>query len=139
MAETNSLYNTPPCFGIYKMGLYFDYVKRNGGVEAFYEMSKEKSGAIYAAIDESNGFYTAPVEKRNRSRMNILFYIREGTPEFEDLFCAEAKALTMIELKGHASTGGIRASIYNGMPVEGAHKLAAFMRNFQEKWSSSKL
>jgi len=118
------------------MSLYFDFMKRNGGVDAFYEKSKEKSGALYSAIDDSNGFYISKTEKRNRSRMNILFYLKGG-PEFEDLFCAEAKALDMIELKGHASTGGLRASVYNGMPVEGAHKLATFMREFQEKYEGS--
>jgi phosphoserine aminotransferase len=83
-AETDSLYNTPPCFGIYKMSPYLDYLVRNGGVDRFYQLSLERSSAIYSAIDESGGFYTCPVERSNRSRMNVLFYITGGNPELEN-------------------------------------------------------
>lgn len=135
-ADNNSLYNTPPCYSIYVCGLYFDYMKRNGGVEAFQEIALRKSGIIYEAIESSNGFYSSPVNHAYRSRMNIPFLIKSGDQNLEKKFLAEAEKLGLSTLAGHRSVGGLRASVYNGMPFEGASKLVEFMKDFQNNNSS---
>ncbi|XP_072020531.1 phosphoserine aminotransferase-like [Amphiura filiformis] len=131
----NSCYNTPPTYSIYICGLVLEWLKENGGVESMYELSKTKSSMIYDVIDQSKGFYCAPVDKAYRSRMNIPFRIGspEGVEELEKKFLAEAAALDMISLKGHRSVGGIRASLYNATTVETTNKLADFMRDFQTR------
>lgn len=131
-ADNKSLYNTPPCFTIYMCGLYFDYIKNNGGIAAFQDLSRQKSGLIYDICENSNGFYRSPVAAGVRSRMNIPFLI-QGGEEVEKTFLAEAKAEGLVNLAGHRSVGGLRASIYNALPLEGAQKLADFMRTFQER------
>ena len=127
-ADKNSLYNTPPVFSIWAVMLVLKRLKALGGLEAVEKYNQEKAGLIYDAIDSSGGFYNCPVQKENRSLMNIVF-----TMENEDLekdFVAKASEKGMVGLKGHRSVGGCRASVYNSMPMEGAKALADFMKDF---------
>ncbi|XP_022775484.1 phosphoserine aminotransferase 2, chloroplastic-like [Durio zibethinus] len=130
-AENNSLYNTPPCFGIYMCGLVFEDLLKQGGLEEVEKKNKKKAGILYNAIDESTGFYKCPVEKSVRSLMNVPFTLEKS--ELEAEFLREAAKEKMVELKGHRSVGGIRASIYNAMPLDGVDKLVAFMKDFQSR------
>lgn len=130
-ADNNSMYNTPPCFAIYICGLYFDYMKRHGGLAAFHETAVRKSGIIYDVLQNSNGYYTSPVNPLYRSKMNIPFLIKGGNQDLEKKFLVEGEKVGLGTLAGHRSVGGLRASVYNGMPVDGAAKLAEFMREFQ--------
>lgn len=131
LAEENSLLNTPPCWSIYIVGLVLKWLKGLGGLEAIYQRNKIKAEMVYQAIDESDGFYRGHA-KADRSLMNVTF--RLPTPELEDLFAAEAKKRDMIGLKGHRSVGGMRASLYNAVPVEAAERLVEFMREFRQKY-----
>lgn len=131
MAENNSLYNTAPTFSIYMVNLVLKWVKENGGLAKFEKQNEEKAGYIYDAIDNSNGFYKGHAEKESRSLMNITF--RLPSEDLEKAFIDEATKQGLSGLKGHRSVGGIRASIYNAMPVEGCKSLAEFMVNFQKK------
>lgn len=128
-AENNSLYNTPPCFAIYVAGLVFKNIKEMGGVEAMYKLNCEKADKLYNYIDSSD-FYKCPVAKEDRSLMNVVFVT--GDTDMDKKFVEEAKAEGMVNLNGHRSIGGMRASIYNAMPVEGVDKLIAFMKKFEE-------
>lgn len=130
-SDNNSLYNTPPCYTIYMCGLYFDYMLRNGGLSAFQSTAIEKSNLIYEVISASSGFYSSPVDERYRSKMNIPFLIKGGDQALEKKFLAEAEKVHLSTLAGHRSVGGLRASVYNGMPLDGARALAQFMRDFQ--------
>jgi phosphoserine aminotransferase len=132
-AEQNSMYNTPPCYGIYMVGLYLQYIKANGGVPAFYQRSLEKSKLIYDVIDNSGGFYTGRIDRSCRSRMNIPLSIGSGDKALEKAFLAEAEANGMVHLAGHYTAGGIRASLYNGITVSETQKLAEFMKAFQSR------
>ncbi|XWS33941.1 hypothetical protein CRYUN_Cryun22dG0126200 [Craigia yunnanensis] len=130
-AENNSLYNTPPCFGIYMCGLVFEDLLKHGGLEEVEKKNKNKAGILYNAIDESKGFYRCPVEKPVRSLMNVPFTLEKS--ELEAEFLKEAAKEKMVELKGHRSVGGMRASIYNAMPLAGVENLVAFMKDFQAR------
>ena len=130
-ADNNSLYNTPPVFGIWAIKLVLENMKKNGGLAAVAERNLKKAEAVYGVIDTSGGFYRSPVDSRYRSNMNLVF--RLPTEELEKKFLDEAKALGMIGLKGHRSVGGCRASLYNAMTLEGTSALAAFMRDFAAK------
>lgn len=136
-ADNGSMYNTPPTYAIYICGLYFDYMKRMGGLQHFQNLAREKSSLLYATIDESRGFYMNPVEPRFRSRMNVPFLIKGGNQDLEKKFTAEAKARGMVNLDGHRSVGGLRASLYNGLTLEGVRALCDFMREFQAANESS--
>ncbi|OMJ94791.1 hypothetical protein SteCoe_1972 [Stentor coeruleus] len=129
--EHNSLYNTPPCFPIYMCGLYFDYMRRNGGVEAFTEIARQKAALLYGTFAESNGYYSNPVNENFRSKMNVPFLVKGGNEALEKKFLNEAEKVGLSTLAGHRSVGGLRASIYNGMPMEGVAKLVEFMKAFQ--------
>ncbi|KAM4878479.1 phosphoserine aminotransferase isoform 2-T2 [Sylvia borin] len=133
-AANSSLYNTPPCYSIYIMGLVLEWIKNNGGAAAMNKLSLIKSQMIYDIIDKSNGFYACPVERKNRSRMNVPFRIGsvKGDEALEKKFLEKAVELNMISLKGHRSVGGIRASLYNAVTVEDVQKLATFMRSFMQ-------
>eukprot|EP00250_Pteridium_aquilinum_P008186 c17748_g1_i1 orf=301-1614(-) len=133
-ADNNSLYNTPPCFGIYMCGLVFSDLLERGGLEAAEQRNIEKAKLLYDAIDESNGFFKCPVNKDVRSLMNVPFTM--DTPELEAGFLKEAAAQGMVQLKGHRSVGGIRASIYNAMPKAGVEKLVVLMKSFQSRRTS---
>jgi len=128
--ESDSMYNTPACFALYVMGEYLKYTKKVGGVAHWEELSAKKSGSIYDIIDGSNGFYAGPVAKDCRSRMNIPFTIGGGDEALEKKFLEEAKKVKLYTLAGHRSVGGCRASLYNGMPVEGVEALGNFMKSF---------
>jgi phosphoserine aminotransferase len=129
--EKNSLYNTPPVFSIYAMNKVLRWLKTNGGIEGAEKRNEEKAGLIYQAIESSGGFYVSPVDRAYRSMMNVVF--RLPSEELETLFLQEAEQAGMLGLKGHRSVGGIRASLYNAMPLEGAQALAEFMREFARK------
>ncbi|MCD9644239.1 Phosphoserine aminotransferase [Datura stramonium] len=130
-AENNSLYNTPPCYGIYMCGLVFEDLLDQGGLAEVEKKNKKKAEILYDAIDSSNGFYRCPVEKSVRSLMNVPFTLAK--PELEAEFVKTAAGEKMVQLKGHRSVGGMRASIYNAMPLAGVEKLVAFMKDFQAK------
>ncbi len=128
--EKENLYNTPPTFTIYMIALVTDWLKKRGGLEAIEKINDTKSEALYETI-ESSEFYRNPVEPSSRSKMNVVF--RLPSEELEEKFVKEAKAHGMIGLKGHRSVGGIRASIYNAMPLEGVEKLIDFMNDFERQ------
>ncbi|PKA62122.1 Phosphoserine aminotransferase, chloroplastic [Apostasia shenzhenica] len=126
-----SLYNTPPCYGIYFCGLVFEDLLDQGGLEAVERKNAKKAGILYDAIDGSGGFYVCPVEKSVRSLMNVPFTLQKS--ELEKKFIEEAAKEGMVQLKGHRSVGGVRASIYNAMPLAGVEKLVAFLKDFQAR------
>lgn len=130
-ADNDSMLNTPPCFGIYMCGLMFDYVKRNGGIAKMNEISCAKSKTLYDAFEASEGFYVSKINPAYRSRMNVPFTIKGGDADLEGKFLKESTAAGFHELKGHRSIGGLRASIYNGMSMEGVQKLVEFMVAFK--------
>ncbi len=129
-AKDKGLYNTPPVFSIWAVGLVLKWIKANGGAEGMLRNAKEKSDYIYDVIDSSD-FYRSPVDKRYRSRMNVVF--RCPTEELEAKFVAESQREGMIGLKGHRSVGGLRASLYNALPLEDAASLAMFMKEFERR------
>ena len=131
MATSGSLHNTPPCWSIYMVGLVLQWAKKMGGLAAIEKTNRTKANLIYSAIDNSGGFYRGHALPEARSIMNIPF--RLPSEELEDAFAKEAKKNDLIGLKGHRSVGGMRASIYNAMTVEGAQALANFMAEFQKK------
>ncbi|XP_039158022.1 phosphoserine aminotransferase 1, chloroplastic [Eucalyptus grandis] len=130
-AENASLYNTPPCYGIYMCGLVFEDLLEQGGLKEVEKKNKKKAELLYRAFDESKGFYRCPVEPSVRSLMNVPFTLEKS--ELEAEFIKEAAKEKMVQLKGHRSVGGMRASIYNAMPLAGVEKLVAFMRDFQAR------
>jgi phosphoserine aminotransferase len=129
-AENKSLYNTPPVFAIYLLGLVMKWLIGQGGLEAIARVNERKAARLYAEIDRS-GFYRGNAQKDSRSLMNVTF--RLASEELEKRFVSEAEKNGMDGLKGHRSAGGIRASIYNAFPEEGVEALAAFMREFERR------
>lgn len=130
--KNDSLYNTPPVFGIYVVGLVLKWVEEQGGLQAVEKVNREKAGIIYDALDSMLDVYEPAVtDKADRSLMNITFRVRDTDREKE--FLAGAKERGMDGLKGHRSVGGFRASIYNAFPVEGANALADYLREFAKK------
>ncbi len=129
-AEKDSLFNTPPCFAIYICKLVLEWVKENGGLDGAYERNSKKAKLLYDVIDGSDGYYTGHSEEDSRSMMNVTF--RLPSDELGAKCIAEAKAQGLSGLKGHRSVGGMRASIYNAMPVEGVEKLAEFLKEFKD-------
>jgi phosphoserine aminotransferase len=132
-ADNGSMYNTPPCFTLYVMGEYLKYTKKMGGVTHWAEQSDKKSGMIYKAIEESDGFYSAPVEKQSRSRMNVPFTIMGDDDALTKKFLEGAKKVKLYTLAGHRSVGGCRASLYNGMPYAGVEALYDYMKAFMDE------
>jgi len=128
--KENSLYNTPPTFGVYLLCLVTRWVKRMG-LEALYTLNADKAGKVYAAIDSSGGYYKATAVRECRSDMNVTW--RLPSEALEEQFVKEASKLGMKGLKGHRSVGGIRASIYNAFPAAGIDALVGFMKDFQKK------
>jgi len=129
-AEAESMLNTPATFGWYIAGLTFKWLKREGGLAAIEKRNVEKAALLYQVLD-STEFYRCPVAKEDRSRMNVAFTLRDPKLDAEFLRGAEANGLS--QLKGHRSVGGMRASIYNAMPIEGVRQLAQFMQEFERK------
>ena len=128
MDEKGSMLNTPPTYAIYMAGLCMKWLKSQGGVEGIEKQNIEKAKLLYDVLDDSS-FYRAPVVEKYRSRMNVPF--TTPSPELDAAFVKAAAAQGMVSLKGHRLVGGIRASIYNAMPVEGVKKLAEFMKQFE--------
>ena len=129
-ADNDSLYNTPPAYGIYICGKVFKWLKKMGGLEVMKERNEEKAKILYDFLDSSK-LFTGTVVKEDRSLMNVPFVT--GDKELDAKFVAEAKAAGFENLKGHRTVGGMRASIYNAMPKEGVEKLVAFMKKFEEE------
>ncbi len=129
-AEKNSLYNTPNCFGIYIVGKVMHWIEEQGGIDAVEKVNREKAQLLYQALD-STDFYRPTARPDSRSIMNITF--RLPSEELEKKFVAEAAENGMVGLKGHRSVGGIRASIYNAMPLKGVQTLVDFMKEFERK------
>jgi len=129
-AKENSLYNTPPTFGIYMMGLVLKWVKEQGGAAAVAKMNQEKAALIYDTIDKSGGFYLGHAQADSRSLMNITFNLK--SEELEKKFLDEAKKAGFVGLNGHRSVGGCRASAYNAVPYEACKALQELMLSFQK-------
>ena len=128
--DNGSLYNTPPTYGIYICGLVFKWIKKLGGLSKMKEMNEAKAKILYDFLDSSK-LFKGTVVKEDRSLMNVPFVI--GNEEMEAKFIKEATAEGLTSLKGHRTVGGMRASIYNAMPIEGVKKLVAFMKDFESK------
>ena len=129
-AENNSLYNTPPTFGIYILGLTMKWLKSQGGLAGIKQINERKAGKLYAEIDRT-GFYRGTAQKDSRSLMNVTF--RLPSEDLEKAFEKEATEAGLDGLKGHRAVGGLRASIYNAFPEEGVDTLVEFMREFEKK------
>ncbi len=131
-AGKDSLYNTPPSYSVYIIGLVYKWLLNLGGLDKMYELNKEKAGILYDYIDESDGYYVGTVkDKEDRSLMNVTF--RMPSEELEKKFIAEAAEKGFSGLKGHRSVGGLRASIYNAFPKKGVENLVEFMKDFKAK------
>jgi phosphoserine aminotransferase len=122
------MFNTPPCYNIYLLGLVLDWLETQGGVTGMEAKKSNKAAMLYDFLDES-GLFTGCAERDARSDMNVTF--RTGSKELDALFAQEAAAAGLQNLKGHRSVGGMRASLYNAMPVAGVEKLVAFMKSFE--------
>ena len=127
-ADNDSLFNTPPAYGIYICGKVFKWLKKQGGLAAMKERNEKKAKLLYDFLDQSK-LFKGTVRKEDRSLMNVPFII--GDKDLEALFVKEAEKEGLVSLKGHRSVGGMRASIYNAMPYEGVEKLVAFMKEFE--------
>ncbi|MCI8651514.1 MAG: 3-phosphoserine/phosphohydroxythreonine transaminase [Oscillospiraceae bacterium] len=129
MIEKDSMYNTPPCWCIYMLGLMLDWLEEQGGVEGMEKIKHNKAQMLYDALDASK-LFTCPAEADSRSEMNVVF--RSASEELDAKFVAEATAAGFTNLKGHRSVGGMRASIYNAMPTQGVEKLVDFIKAFDK-------
>ena len=128
-ADNGSMYNTPPAYGIYICGKVFKWLKKQGGLEAMKAYNEKKAAILYDFLDSSK-LFKGTVRKEDRSLMNVPFVT--GDKELDAKFVKEAEAAGFVNLKGHRSVGGMRASIYNAMPMEGVEKLVAFMAQFEQ-------
>ena len=129
-ADNNSLYNTPPCYNIYICGKVFKWIKKMGGLSAMKEHNEKKAAVLYDFLNQSK-LFKGTVRKEDRSLMNVPFVT--GDKELDAEFIKAAEAAGFVNLKGHRTVGGMRASIYNAMPIEGVEKLVAFMKDFEAK------
>ena len=129
VSDHGSMFNTPPTWAIYIAGLTFKWIKAQGGVAAMSALAAEKSSLVYAALDAS-GFYVNRVAPASRSRMNLPFWLCDES--LNDAFLAGARERGLLALKGHKSVGGMRASLYNAMPLEGAKALASWLQEFEK-------
>ncbi len=129
-ADNGSMFNTPPCYTIYIAGLTFKWIKKMGGLEAMKELNEKKAKVLYDFLDSSK-LFKGTVVPEDRSLMNVPFVT--GNDELDAKFVAEAKKAGFVNIKGHRSVGGMRASIYNAMPIEGVQKLVEFMKKFEEE------
>ncbi|MFL6653783.1 MAG: 3-phosphoserine/phosphohydroxythreonine transaminase [Sulfurifustis sp.] len=129
-AENESMYNTPPTYGWYIAGLVFEWLKKRGGLKAMAEVNGRKAKKLYDFIDASGGFYKNPVARDCRSLMNVPFTLKDSA--LDDEFLKGAKAAKLLQLKGHRSVGGMRASIYNAMPESGVDVLMDYMKQFMK-------
>jgi len=130
VADNDSMYNTPPTYAIYIAGLVFDWIAEGGGLAAMGARNRAKAALLYDALD-AGGFYASPVARDCRSLMNVPFRLPDAA--LDKPFLDGAQAAGLVQLKGHRSVGGMRASIYNAMPVEGVQALVAYMRDFERR------
>jgi phosphoserine aminotransferase len=130
--KEKSLYNTPPTLGIYALGLVLDWIEAQGGVTAVEKTNTEKADLLYGTID-ATGYYSCPVEKVSRSKMNVVFRVAGGNEDVEKKFAKGADAAGLVGVKGHRSVGGMRASIYNAVPLEAVKALTDYMKEFERK------
>lgn len=130
-AEHHSFYNTPPTYSWYIAGLMLAWMKRHGGVKAFYELNQRKAKKLYSLIDDHKTFYVSKVHPECRSLMNVMFHLQDE--KLTPLFLSEAEKVGLTNLRGHRVSGGVRASIYNAMPENGVDVLADFMRHFAKQ------
>lgn len=130
-AKSDSMYNTPPTFAIYIANLVSRWLLEQGGVKQMEKLSILKSNLLYDVIDSSEGFYTNKIEKASRSRMNVVFNLKDE--QLNELFIREAQSDNLFNIKGHRILGGMRASLYNAVPMEAVEKLAEFMKKFAEQ------
>lgn len=131
LADNDSMYNTPPTYAWYLSGLVFKWLKAQGGVDAIHKVNQQKASTLYNAIDSSD-FYQNYIDKTSRSMMNVPFQLID--PSLDNAFLEEADRSGLKALKGHRSVGGMRASIYNAMPLEGVEALVSFMSDFERKY-----
>jgi len=136
MHKNNSVYNTPSTYSIYLTKLVLEWIRDSGGVDALFERNQQKADLLYGIIDRSGGFYSNPIQKDFRSKMNVPFRIGGGNESLEAEFIRKSVERGMISLKGHRSVGGIRASIYNSVTLEEVEVLADFMKEFQQTHGS---
>src|SRR5215470_17765743 len=129
-SENDSMYNTPPTYAIYVAGLVFKWLKAKGGLSGIEKLNVTKASLLYDLLDASE-FYRSPVAKDDRSRMNVPFTLRDAA--LDEAFLKQAKQSGLVQLKGHRSVGGMRASLYNAMPLEGVKVLTEFMRDFERR------
>jgi phosphoserine aminotransferase len=130
-ARHDSMFNTPPTFAWYMLGLVLHWIRAQGGAAAMGERNARKAALLYSAIDGSGGFYRNPVAPDARSTMNVPFFLADAA--LDAAFLQQAKAAGLLGLKGHRALGGMRASIYNAMPVEGVQALVDFMADFARR------
>ena len=128
-ADADSMYNTPPTYAVYIAGLVFQWLKRRGGLASMERYNIEKAQILYDYLDQSE-FFLSPVRREDRSRMNVPFTLKN--PELDETFLKGCKQRGMVQLKGHRSVGGMRASIYNAMPIDGIKRLVDYMLEFEE-------
>ena len=133
-ADADSLYNTPPCYNIYICGKVFKWLKKQGGLEAMKVRNERKAKILYDYLDQSKMFH-GTVRKEDRSIMNVPFVT--GDKDLDALFVKEAEKAGFVNLKGHRTVGGMRASIYNAMPEEGVVKLVEFMKKFEAEHANA--
>ena len=124
-------FNTPACYPIYVTGLNLAHMNKHG-LQHYQDLAARRASLLYDYIDSTEGYYTNPVDPKNSSRTNIPFRVKKDE-KLENKFLAEAQKLGLIELKGHRSVGGCRASVYNAMPIEGVEALVSFMKRFREE------
>ena len=129
-ADNDSMYNTPPTYAIYMAGLVFKYLKSKGGLVEMEKRTRAKAGLLYGFLDGSD-FYAMPVARENRSLTNIVFRLKDEA--LDDKFVASAEARGLLQIRGHRTIGGMRASIYNAMPLEGVQALVDFMKDFEKQ------
>ncbi len=129
--KEHSLYHTPPTFAIYIIGLVMDWIEAEGGITAIEKRNGAKAKLLYDAIDSSGGYYTCPVEKSSRSKMNVVFRVAKGDEAVEKQFAQDAAAAGIVGIAGHRSVGGMRVSLYNAVTLETVESLAGFLREFQ--------
>lgn len=130
VAENDSMFNTPPTYAIYIAGLVFKWIKAHGGIAAMEELNCRKAELLYSYLDSSK-LYVSRVHPASRSRMNVPFFLRDETLNAE--FLAQSEAANLLQLKGHKAVGGMRASIYNAMPLEGVEALISFLQDFERR------
>jgi phosphoserine aminotransferase len=129
-ADADSMLNTPPSYSIYIAGLVFKWLKQQGGLPSMEERNVAKAKLLYDFLDSSE-FFRNPVAKEDRSRMNVPFTLKDA--KLDEEFLKGAAKEGMVQLKGHRSVGGMRASIYNAMPIEGVQRLVAYMKDFEKR------